>query len=478
MVKSFIVFVFFILMISPYLILFGDLEFISIDKSELLQAFINTTQQSILSSILTIFLGLVGALGLCSLQGSRKLKYFEFVCLLPSFLPSLFFVTSLLQVIKPFPFGLVGIVLIHTLMYVGLVALFYQSVLQNKFQKLSELALLEGATKKQFFIATLKNMPLETLMIFLFLFVQFFTSFSVPLLVGHQSLTVETLIYEKIRNVGTLSDAVFISFLESIFIVILLLFYRAQRGLATLQSYEKIRLLSYRPALVIISIPVVLYFIGSLFGSSLGIQQLLKNRSIFEETLPLLVKSVVLSLSTGIALVISLSMITYTYRNRFFDKFLLSFIPLSTVLIGLSFLLVDLNLGYFEKDLKFVAAMLIIFLPVLYRYQLKARLYDLEPQIEVASLMGSTRFLTFRRIVLPQVFPTILFLSGIGAFWAIGDFAISQVIYGRDVTLALYIQNLVGSYRLELANILVFVLLILGLLIFMMFNVSKNTARE
>lgn len=478
MVKNGIVFLFIILFISPYLILFKDLNFVSLDTQELGRAFLNTTLQALLSTLGTLIFGMVGALGLCAYQGSRKLKYFEFLCLMPSFLPALFFVTAILQIIKPFPFGLAGIVFIHVLTYVGLAALFYQSVLQNKFQKLSELALIEGATKRQFFFAVLKNIPYETLMIFLFLFVQFFTSFSVPLLVGHQSLTIETLIYEKIRSEGSLSHAAMISFFESLFIMILLLFYRAQRGLSTLQSYEKIRLLNYRPALVIVTIPVVIYVLGSLIGSSIGIQQLLKNRDLFDQTFPLILKSVILSLLTGITLVIALSAITYTYKNRFLDKFLLSFIPLSTVLIGLSFLLVNVQLGYFEKDVKFLLAMLIIFLPVLYRYQLKARLYELESQIEVASLMGSTRFLTFKKIVFPQVFPTILFLAGLGAFWSIGDFAISQIIYGKDVTLALFIQNLVGSYRLELANILIFVLLILGLLIFMMFNVPKNSARE
>lgn len=466
------------LLIAPYIILFKDLEIVQVDFTELLTAFLNTAEQSLISSLMTIILGLVGALGLCALQGSKKLKYFEFLCLIPSFLPALFFVAAILQIVRPFPFGLSGIVLVHVLTYVGLTALFYQSVFQNKFQKLSELALIEGATRRQFFIAAIKNMPFETLMIFLFLFVQFFTSFSVPLLVGHQSLMVETLIYEKLRTTGALSDAVFISFLESAFIMALLLLYRAQKGLATLQSYEKIRLLHYKPALIVVVIPVVLYVLGSLSGAVLGINQLLSNRDIFNETFPLILKSVVLSLSTGLALVVSLSLITFTYRNRFFDKFLLSFIPLSTVLIGLSFLLVDLNLGYFEQDLKFIAAMLIIFLPVLYRYQLKARLYDLESQIEVASLMGSTRFLTFRKIVLPQVFPTILFLSGLGAFWAIGDFAISQIIYGKDITLALYIQNLLGSYKLELANVLVFILLIIGLLIFTMFNTPKSRAES
>ena len=87
--------------------------------------------------------------------------------------------------------------------------------------------------------------------------------------------------------------------------------------------------------------------------------------------------------------------------------------------------------------------------------------------------MGSTRFLTFKKIVFPQVFPSILFLSGLGAFWAIGDFAISKIIYGKSVTLALHIGDLVGAYKLELANLLVFLLLFLGLIVFTIFREMK-----
>lgn len=474
MVKNFLVLVFFLLLILPYLLLFKELQLTSIDLKEFSIAFVNTLQQSLSSTLISILLGFVGALGLCALQGNKKLKYFELLCLIPSFIPTLFFVTSILQIIRPFPFGVAGITITHTMMYAGLVALFYQSVLQNKFQKLSELAYLEGASQLQFLKAVLKNIPFETVMIFLFLFVQFFTSFSVPLLVGHQDLTIETLIYEKIRTEGNFSSAVVISFLESVFIVMLLLMYRAQKGLATLKSFEKIQLLSYKPGLVIIVLPVLLYILGSLVGLTLGISQFQQMNEALQEIIPLALKSSALSLGTGIALVISLSLITYTYRNRFFDKFLLSFIPLSTVLIGLSFLLFD----FINQDVKIIMAMLIIFIPVLYRYELKSKLADLENQIEVASLMGSTRFLTFKKIVFPQVFPSILFLSGLGAFWAIGDFAISQIIYGKNATLALYIQSLVGSYKLELANLLVFVLLIIGLIIFTLFREMRHVTSK
>src|SRR5690606_27707093 len=139
MVKSVIVFAITFLLLSPYFILIGELQFVEFNWIEFSEAFKNTLVQSLLSAVMSIVFGIIGALGLCSLQGSKKLKYYELACLIPSFLPTLFFVTALLRVVHPFPFGLTGIILVHALTYLGLTALFYQVLFQTKFQKLSEL---------------------------------------------------------------------------------------------------------------------------------------------------------------------------------------------------------------------------------------------------------------------------------------------------------------------------------------------------
>jgi ABC-type Fe3+ transport system permease subunit len=480
MVKKLLSCFLFLILIFPYLLLFKGTHFVDLNWNELGQAFVNTLLQSILSTSAVIVLGMWAALGLCylsSLENYKNLKYFQLICLVPSFLPSLFFVTAILQILRPFPFGILGITIIHTLTYTGLTALMFQTTLENKFYNLSEQAYLEGASQKHFLRAVIINMPFEILMFSLFLFVQFFTSFSVPLLVGMKRLTVETLIYEKIRIAGDLSGAMLISLLESIFITAVLLFYRSQIKPYRL-TQKKLYILKSKFGLSVIILPVALFLIGSLFGSGKGIEQLLKIEGGSSIFLPLILRSVGLSLFSGFALIVSLSAIAYVYKNHFFDKFLLSFIPLSTILIGLSLLLVSFHAGFIEQDLKVVLAMLILFLPVLYRFELKTRLHALDSQIETAQLMGAKDFFLFKKIIYPQVFPSVLFLSGLGAFWTIGDFAISQIIYGKDITLALYIQSLVGSYRLELANLFVLILLVLGLLVFTMFKEMKHVISQ
>jgi ABC-type Fe3+ transport system permease subunit len=231
--------------------------------------------------------------------------------------------------------------------------------------------------------------------------------------------------------------------------------------------------------LLIIILPIVLFVLGSVSGLIIGMKEILSPNNSIPNLLPLALRSVALSVFTGFVLMGILSLVALTYRSsKLFDKFLLSYVPLSTVLIALGFLLIHLNLGFIEPDIKVVIAMVILFLPVLYRLELKTRLQSLDSQVEVAQLMGASHALIFNQIVFPQVFPSILFLSGLGAFWTIGDFAISQIIYGEHVTLALYIQSLVGSYKLELANVLVFLLLFLGFFVFILFREMRHVVSQ
>lgn len=471
MVKKILVFFLTLILICPYLFLFKNINTFEFDLSELHTAFRNSFVQAALSAIATMIFGFWAAMGLTTTKNLKHQRILEFVCLAPSFLPPLFFVTGILQIIKPFPFGIFGIVIVHALMYIGLTSVFFYSMFQNKFKSLSELSYIEGASQSQFLKAVIRCIPFELSMIFLFLFVQFFTSFSIPMLVGHQAITVETLIYQKIMTQGALGEAMAISLMESFLIALILFLYKSPKALAHGHQAEKIYLFDSKTGWFLIVFPVGLFLAGALSGIATGVSQW--NNLVSTNLLPLLLRSVGLAIGVGFSVLFFLTLVVYTYRNKFLDKFLLSYIPLSTVLVGLGFLLVKLRLGFLEEDIKVIMALVILTVPTLYRYQLRTQLGSLEGQIEVASLMGSNRFLTFKEIVIPQVFPTITFLAGLAAFWSIGDFAISQIIFGKDATLSLYTQNLLGAYRLELANLLMILLLFLGLLVFITFREMK-----
>ena len=72
----------------------------------------------------------------------------------------------------------------------------------------------------------------------------------------------------------------------------------------------------------------------------------------------------------------------------------------------------------------------------------------------------------------------ICFLSGLGALWACGDFALSGMLLGDDMTLALQMKSLFTNYRLEQALVLLIPLVILSVIIFLIFQGLSYVCRR
>ena len=86
--------------------------------------------QSFLSTLVSVSLGFLGALGLLSLN-KKKLAYFEVISVLPALLPELVILFSLIQItdaVGLFLEGLWGVVFVHGIMNAGLAAVFLNRV--------------------------------------------------------------------------------------------------------------------------------------------------------------------------------------------------------------------------------------------------------------------------------------------------------------------------------------------------------------
>ena len=77
--------------------------------------------------------------------------------------------------------------------------------------------------------------------------------------------------------------------------------------------------------------------------------------------------------------------------------------------------------------------------------------------------------MTFYQVTFPQVIAPAARLSGIGALWALGDFSLGKILIAKDVTLALLIETLMSSYRIEAAMALMGILTLMGFLIYFTF---------
>src|SRR5690606_13565770 len=120
-----------LLLVSPLLILILKVEEWSWPTgADFYTALTNTVIQSLLSAIFALLLGGWGAMGLLTLGKSRP--YVAVGLLLPTFLPTLFVLLACFQVFQPFPFGMTGIVLVHTLIYSGLLAVIMARLIETK----------------------------------------------------------------------------------------------------------------------------------------------------------------------------------------------------------------------------------------------------------------------------------------------------------------------------------------------------------
>src|SRR5690606_28137621 len=105
-----------------------------------------TTWQAFLSAAISLGLGVWGALGLLSVKG-RKREISKFIFLLPNFLPTLFVVLAMLNILNPFPYGIAGIVITHVLINTGLVAYILSEAFENRLGGIVELCMIEGASR-------------------------------------------------------------------------------------------------------------------------------------------------------------------------------------------------------------------------------------------------------------------------------------------------------------------------------------------
>ncbi len=187
-----------------------------------------------------------------------------------------------------------------------------------------------------------------------------------------------------------------------------------------------------------------------------------------------------MGLVTGLLIFILLSLIGFSFLNKKFSRFFLTFINPGWVVVGFSFLLMGENI-FFREFTKSSMALSLLYLPFLFRLSFQQKLEDLNKQVKVSGLFPVSWFKIYREVIFPQSLPLICFLSGLGALWACGDFALTGLIMNNQSvsTLALDIQNLVGNYRLEQALVLLVPLMIVSFFVFFVFQgLSRVSTRK
>ena len=449
------------LLLLPLIIVFIHFRQIDLSwSSELSSVLLVNSAQALASATASLVLGAVGGAGLLWLQARSSrlvVRIFEFFVLLPNAVPVLFLLLSVEQFI-PQARGLGGIVFVHVLLNAGLVALSFARATSEKLVTLSEVAWQGGAKPLRFWLKI--GIPLlrrDLGSLFAFVFALSFCSFAVPLAIGgSRATTLEVLIYQKIRISADWSQALGLSLMQVIVIALIVSLLGRQKSAPRAAATSVPRLCSF-PLGNIITLIAPLLLLAGLVRAALTAFSAVSAASAFADVLgnfsELLAGSVFIGVSTGLLIVFFLLVLSYAQPSGWQRKLWLGFSSPSSVLVGFSLLILFRSYGlmtYFKIILGLVAIQISVF----YRYEWDALLGSIEGQVTTARILGAGPWLTFRRVIFPQVARSAFFLGGLASLWAWGDFSLSAVVAERNLSLAMQVRALMDSYRFRQANVL------------------------
>lgn len=457
------------LLVSPYLLLLSQFSIsFSLNPEDFFWALKNTLYQAFGSAFASVVLGILGGLGLIWLSRvTKKQTYFwiEKFILLPNMLPSLFVVVSCLGFIDPFPYGKVGIIIIHTIINIGLVSVMFSHICFQKLGSLGSLSLVEGASRWQFFkVGILGYLLPDLFYIGLFIFAIAMVSFNVPLLVGGTSgTTLEVLIYENLVINRNWPESISLSLIQMSIVGLASLLQRPSNlGMDSRDSEHVLELAEWKWGLAIPILTVGMVLLPPLLSFPQGLRQLEFLDFNWEMLISSVLKSLLLGLSTGGLLFLLGLGACWAHELGWWRRFMLFYLPPGAILVGFAFFILGQWVAV-PVIFQIVVGLCIVFFAGLYRLSLASPLASLNRQIEVAQVMGASPFKIFRFVLLPPMLRSVVFVAGIGSMWACGDFALSSILSSEDFHLALIVKSLASSYRLDAAQSLMFILYLVSL---------------
>lgn len=444
----------------PYLIFlkYFNLDF-NLDYAEAWWAFKNSSLQAFVTAVIVTGLSIPLSFGIFTLK-NPWFALTQKLLLLPQILPALFSILIVFSMVDRFPMGTTGIIIIFTVMHLGFATVLLTAATQERMGSFGLIAEVYDVGRFKFYRRVYcPLMKSNLLTIFVLVFIFCFASFSVPLVAGGgRGTNLEVLIYEKIFINQNWSLAWTLNLLQSFFIFILSYLILKKSALPKV-DFEDSKYMQFRLGRVGLFIYLALYGGGYLMG-------LVKARGAlaqFQALLPeiILATQHTLKIMVFYILINILLLITWVYDyvksgRQNSSRHLLA---TSTILVGFSFYLLipETSLGdYF----KIILSMTILFFPPLFRSFLEKPLDQLDSQILTCKIFNiSTSKIVFT-VVLRQIKkPIFLWLSFL-TIWFLSDFAILKSLGVRTATVGLMAESFLSSYRLSLAYLLSFYILI------------------
>jgi ABC-type sulfate transport system permease component len=173
--------------------------------------------------------------------------------------------------------------------------------------------------------------------------------------------------------------------------------------------------------------------------------------------------TMIIGIGAGFVTLLLCLWISFVWPHKFLSLFMKSYLAPSSAITGFAFLLLPMQEGS-GPLIKIMVAIPLISFPLLFRWMGQSALESLDEQILVARTLGASWVDILFAVIWPQRASVFLRMSGLSALWASGDFAISSIIAEGDLTTALWIDGLIGTYRLDLATLATIPLFAMGIL--------------
>lgn len=455
-----------LLLLSPYLIWLARIQKWSLpDSHEWGPALRASFGQALLSSLCALICGWLLFLALQSWEGGKRRTVAELALLLPNMVPPLFLALGMLNLVTTFtafPYGMGAVVVAHVILNSGLVAIALDRLLHAKLGGMAEVCWIMGVSPYLFWrLIAWPYLRADLACLFLFVFSICFTSFSLPLLLsGDRAVTLEVLIYDLIRVEGRWDKAVLLASFQAL-VLLAVAWLLPQPFWPPRPARQSLRYLAWYSGRALVAAPALILIVGWVAGAIAGLRAEWSSR-LLGSLADACLATFILGFTVGLLHLLLFLLIAFVSPDAKLRRFLNGYLSPSPVITGFALLLVP-GEGEILNILKTALALTLISLPLLYRWIVHSALSAVNGQIVMARTLGASWSNILFEVVWPQVSVPVMRACGLAALWACGDFAISGIISGGMNTLPLVMDNLIGNYRMEMAQVLMAPLVVIGL---------------
>lgn len=440
---------------------------------EIKWAFKNSIIQSASSAILALILAFIYTMAFFKIESKVKQRFLVLLLLLPSLVPSLFIIISLMPIFDFLGRGLMSVVVAHGFIFSGFASLQIINSINNKCSDFVGHCYIGGVSRSQFiYKIVIPLIKRDLIYTGLIVFISAFSSFSIPLVLGSiQTTGLEVLIFEKFKVEFNLQSAFIISTLQSIFLLILSVF-----TIRKFQDYKFKK--STGPIYFSSSIALKFFYLIHFLFLSMYLYQIvlgLRFLNLAIEVLNVALDSVFYTMSVAFTLASFSFLILQIYIFLFEKKILFTFFEVfilpSSTLIGLS------SIVLYSGSLKFtvlIIALITLLLPWVIKIFIHPKLLNLSFQEQVSYIGGASKWQIYRYIRWPQLKNETIWSLSVLVFWAISDFTVTRIVLEKQETLSLVMYSLMSSYRLNQSVLISVVVLFLGLLNYLIINWGVN----